>query len=209
MIVPPDKLISAATMATVEILRSWWRIRYPVYGLCMVLGLVMMWLPVKTFRDNDAWEDRLRAEGVPVQGVIDELVHKRRNSNTMHLRYELAGAERRAEVGCWEACYPAGTSVRIWVNPNDPGDFVTEFGTLSGHRGRVQGVIGAAGLVLFGSMVIAVLTRLDRRRRRQRDRRQRDWQRQQRDQRRQQIGYTRAGKRGKSSRRRRKNVDAK
>ena len=201
MSVPLDKWTSAATMATVEILRSWWRMRYPVYVLCIVAGLVMMWLPYKTFHDNNAWEDRLRAEGVPVQGVIDELVHKGRNSNTMHLRYELAGAERRAEVGCWEACHPAGTRVRIWVNPDDPGDFVTEFGTLSGHRGRVQGVIGAAGLVLSGSMLLAGFTRLGQRRR---DRRQRDWQRQQRDQRRQQIGRGRARTQGKPSRRWRK-----
>jgi hypothetical protein len=201
MIVPLDKWTSAASMATVEILRSWWRVRYPVYMLGIVAGLVMMWLPYKTFHDNDAWEDRLRAEGVPVQGVIDELVHKGRNSNTMHLRYELAGAELWAEVGCWEACHPADTPVRIWVNPDDPGDFVTEFGTLSGHRGRVQGGIGMAGLVLSGSMVLTAFTRLDQRRR---DRRQRDWQRQQRDQRRQQIVHARAGTQGKPSRRRRR-----
>ncbi|MGR6320325.1 DUF3592 domain-containing protein [Micromonospora soli] len=169
--------------------------------LCILVGLGMMWLPYKTWNDNDAWEDRLRAEGVPVQGVVDELVHKRRNSDTMHLRYEWARVERRAEVGCWEACLPAGTPVRIWVSPDDPGDFVTEFGTLSGHRGRVQGVIGAAGLVLFGSMVLAGFTRLDQRRR---DRRQRDWQRQQRDRRRQQIGHTRVRTQGKPSRRWRK-----
>lgn len=188
-------------MTTVQIFRTWWRVRYPFYLLGIMVGLVMIWLPFKTGNDNDAWEDRLRADGVPVQAVIDEFVHKGRNSDTMHLRYELAGAERRAEVGCWEACLPAGTQVRIWVNPEDAGDFVTEFGTLSGHRGRVQGVIGAAGLVLSGSMVLATVSRLDRQRR---DRRQRHWQQQERDQRRQQIGRARARTEGKPSRRWRK-----
>ncbi|WBB65207.1 DUF3592 domain-containing protein [Micromonospora sp. WMMD812] len=186
-------------MAAVEILRAWWRVRYPVYAVGILVGLVMMWLPVKTGNDNDAWEDRLRADGVPVQAVIDELIHKGRKSDTMHLRYEFGGAERRAEVGCWEVCLPAGTPVRIWVDPEDPGDFVTDFGTLSGHRGRVQGVIGAAGLILAGSMVLVGFTRLDRRRR---DRRQRDRQRQQRDQRRQEIGPARVGTKRKPSRRR-------
>jgi hypothetical protein len=186
-------------MTTVQILRSWWRVRYPVYLLGLVVGMVMMWLPFKTSQDNDAWESRLRIDGVPAQAVIDELVHKQRNSNTMHLRYEVAGAERRAEVGCWEVCLPAGTEVQVWVNPDDPADFVTEFGTLSGNRGRFQGVIGMAGLILFGSMVLAILTRLLARRR---DRRRQDWQRQQRDQRQRQFANARTATKRKPSRRR-------
>ncbi|MDG9678653.1 DUF3592 domain-containing protein [Micromonospora sp. DH14] len=169
-------------MATVQILRSWWRARYPLYALGLVVGLVMMRLPFKTSQDNDAWANRLRVDGVSAQAVVDELVHKRRN--TMHLRYEFGGAQRQAEVGCWEVCRPAGSAVRIWVNPNDPGDFVTEFGILSGHRGRPQGVVGAAGLVLSGWMALAVIAHVHQRRR---DRRRQDWQRQQRDQRRRQL----------------------
>ncbi|MEV4120943.1 DUF3592 domain-containing protein [Micromonospora sp. NPDC049645] len=165
--------------------------------LGLAVGLVMMWLPYKTFQDNDAWEGRLRVDGVPAQAVIEELVHKRRNSNTMHLRYEFAGAQRQAEVGCWEVCLPAGTAVRIWVNPDDPEDFVTEFGTLSGHRGRLQGVVGAAGLVLFGSMMFALFARIGQRRR---DRRQDEWQRQQRDQRQRQFTNARFGRKHKPSR---------
>lgn len=173
--------------------------RYPVYILGLAVGMVMMWLPIKTSQDNDAWESRLRVDGVPAQAVIDEFVHKRRNSNTMHLRYELAGAQRQAEVGCWEVCLPAGSAVRIWVNPNDPDDFVTEFGTLSGNRDRLQGVVGAAGLMLFGAMVLAVIARLYQRRR---DRRRHDWQRQQREQRQRQFANARAGRKRKPSRRR-------
>ncbi len=66
----------------------------------------------------------------------------------MHLSCEFAGVQRQAEVGCWEVCLAAGSTVRIWVNPVDPDDFVTDFGIRSGHRGRLQGVVGAAGLQL-------------------------------------------------------------
>ncbi|MEU8158447.1 DUF3592 domain-containing protein [Micromonospora sp. NPDC048986] len=182
-------------MATVQILRSWWLARYPVYALGLAVGLVMMWLPLKTFQDDDAWGRRLRVNGVPAQAVVDELVHKRRN--TMHLRYEFAGAQRQAEVGCWEVCLPAGSAMQIWVNPDDPEDFVTDFGILSGHRGRLQGVIGAAGLVLSGWMALATVARGYQRRR---DRRRQDWQRQQRDQRRRQPTNARAATKRKPSR---------
>ncbi|RAO25775.1 hypothetical protein ONO23_05768 [Micromonospora noduli] len=184
-------------MTTVQILRSWWRARYPVYALGLAVGLVMMWLPIKTFQDNDVWGRRLRVDGVPAQAVVDELVHKRRN--TMHLRYEFAGAQRQAEVGCWEVCLAAGSAMQIWVNPNDPQDFVTDFGILSGHRGRLQGVVGAAGLVLSGWMALAVVARGHQRRH---DRVRRDWQRQRQDQRQRRYGSVRAGRKRKPSRRR-------
>jgi hypothetical protein len=182
-------------MAAVQIMRTWWRVRYPVYTLGFLVGMVMMWLPFKTFQDNDAWGRRLRVDGVPAQAVVDELAHKRRS--TMHLHYEFAGAQRQAEVGCWEVCLSAGSAVRIWVNPNDPGDFVTDFGILSGHRGRLQGVVGAAGLVLSGWMALAVIARGYQRRR---DRLRQGWQQQQRDQRRRQSVKARAGTKRKPSR---------
>ncbi|MFI6244268.1 hypothetical protein ACIBEF_30850 [Micromonospora sp. NPDC050795] len=130
-----------------QILRSWWRVRYPVYALGLVVGMVMLWLP-------------------------------------------FAGAPRQAEVGCWEVCLAAGSAVRIWVNPDDPDDFVTDFGILSGHRGRLQGVVGAAGLVLSGWMALAVIAHLYQQRR---GHRRQDWQRQQRDQRQRQFANARAG----------------
>ncbi|MFJ2083725.1 DUF3592 domain-containing protein [Micromonospora chokoriensis] len=185
-------------MTTVKIVRIWWRMRYPAYLLGIVAGVVMMWLPVKTFDDHEAWGARLRDDGLPVQAVVYETVHKGRNSNTMHVRYQVGGAQRQAEVGCWEVCLPADAAVRIWVNPDDPDDFVTELGTLSGHRGRLQGVVGAAGLILAGTMLAAVVGRFLGRRR---DRRRRDWQSQQRDQRRRQFLNARGGTKRKPSRR--------
>lgn len=154
-----------------EVLRRWWRVGYPIYGIGLLAGLVMMWLPFKTYQDNEAWAERLRVDGTHVQGVVYKFVHKGRNSDTMHLRYEWAGAERRAEVPCGSVCHTkAGTAVGIWVNPDDPGDFVTDFGTLSGHRGQPQAGIGFAGLVLSGWGVLAAITRLDARRRARRRR---------------------------------------
>ncbi|MEV1158084.1 DUF3592 domain-containing protein [Micromonospora chokoriensis] len=185
-------------MTTVKIVRIWWRMRYPAYVLGIVAGVGMMWLPVKTFDDNEAWGARLRDDGLPVQAVVYATVHKGRNSNTMHVRYQVGAAQRQAEVGCWEVCLPADAAVRIWVNPDDPDDFVTEFGTLSGHRGRLQGVVGAAGLVLFGTMLAAVVGRFLGRRR---DRRRRDWQSQQREQRRRQFLDASGGTKRKPSRR--------
>ncbi|WFE51886.1 DUF3592 domain-containing protein [Micromonospora sp. WMMD1155] len=185
-------------MTVVKIVRIWWRWRYPAYLLGIVAGMVMMWLPLKTFDDQEAWETRLRADGVPIQAVIHETVYKARNSRTMHLRYQFAGVPHRAEVGCWEVCLPADTSVRIWVDPDDPEDFVTEFGTLSGHRGRLQGVIGAAGLILAGTTLAAVVGHFLGRRR---DRRRRAWQSQQREQRRRQFLNATGGTKRKPSRR--------
>ncbi|MDG4835039.1 DUF3592 domain-containing protein [Micromonospora sp. WMMD967] len=166
--------------------------------LGIAAGIAMFWLPMKTFDDNEAWETRLRSDGVPVQAVVHEIVHKGRSSNTMHLRYQVGGAQRQAEVGCWEVCLQADTAVRIWVNPDDPDDFVTEFGVLSGHRGRLQGVVGAAGLILAGTMLAAVIVRFFGQRR---DRRRRDWQSQQREERRRQFLNARGGTKRKPSRR--------
>jgi hypothetical protein len=167
-------------MSIMETLRNWWRLRYPFHVLGIVSGLLMLWLPYQTFLDENAWADRLRAEGVPARAVVHDLVRKARNSNTMHVRYEVADVLYRAEVACRQVCHPAGTPVQIWVSPDDPGDFVTDFGTLSGHRGRFQGVVGAAGFVLAVSMTGLAAARLSRQRR---DRRLRDRKREQREQR--------------------------
>lgn len=160
----------------VEILRRWW----PALGI--VAGLALIWVPFKTSLDNDAWGERLRAEGVQVQSTVYETEHGARNSNTMHLGYHVAGVRRRAEVACFQVCHPAGTAVRIWVSPDDPEDFVTDFGMLSGHRGRIQGGIGMAGLVLIVATGILVATRLSAMRR---ERRRQRWKSEQRNQRRQ------------------------
>ncbi|BEL06683.1 hypothetical protein Q0Z83_048740 [Actinoplanes sichuanensis] len=154
-----------------DFVRSWWELRLPFYGLGAVAGLLMVWLPYQTHLDNVAWGERLRQEGAPAQAVVYDLEHQPRNSNTMHLRYDAGGARHWTEVPCEQVCHPAGTPVAIWVSPADPSDFVTDFGVLSGHRGRVQGGIGVVGFVLFVSMALLTLDRLSRRRRDRRIRR--------------------------------------
>jgi hypothetical protein len=52
----------------------------------------------------------------------------------------------------------------LGVNPADPGDFVTDFGKLSGHRGRVQAALGALGFGVLVLTVPALLSRIPLRR---------------------------------------------
>ena len=82
----------------------------------------------------------------------------------MYFSYEVDGRTHAQEVACFEVCRAAGAEVPIWVNPADPGDFVTDFGQLSGHRGRVQGVLGVVGLAVLGVGVVLTLSRIRRRR---------------------------------------------
>ncbi|MEU8663716.1 DUF3592 domain-containing protein [Actinoplanes philippinensis] len=149
------------------------RLRWTVGVLGIVAGFAMMWLPYQTSLDNDAWARQLRARGAPAQATVHDVGYAARNSSTMYLDYDVAGVPHRAEVGCWQVCHPAGTRVSIWISPDDPADFATDFGVLSGHRGRIQGGIGMVGLVLFVSTVVVALARLSQRRR---DRQRRRWQ---------------------------------
>lgn len=117
----------------------------------------------------DDWKAELRSQGARTQAVVHDRVTKDGGnrsspSTTMYFRYEVAGRTHQTEVGCVEVCRVRGETVTIWVNRADPGDFVTDFDQLSGHRGRVQGVLGAVG---FGLLVVAVplvLSRLPLRR---------------------------------------------
>lgn len=128
--------------------------------LLVVAGGALLWLPLHTQYALDDWKTELRAEGVPARAVVYDRESKRGGSSTtMYLRYEMAGRTYEQELGCFEVCLPPGDVVPIWVNPTDPSDFVTDFDALSGHRGRIQGVIGAAGFVI---LVVAVLLTISR-----------------------------------------------
>lgn len=131
--------------------------------LLVVAGGALLWLPFHTQYALDDWQTELRATGVPTRAVVQDQVTKsggnRTSSSTMYFRYELAGRTYEQEVGCFEVCRSIGDEVSIWVNPADPSDFVTDFGQLSGHRGRIQGGLGAAG---FGILVVAVPLLLSR-----------------------------------------------
>lgn len=150
--------------------------RYPFYCLGILAGLALIWWPYSTQRNLDEWAVQLRQQGTPAEAVIYDQVTKSGgnrspNSETMHVRYDFADQTRVGEVGCWDVCWPAGTPVRIWVNPADPGDFVAEFGTLSGNRGRIQGGFGAAGFVLTVVSIGATILRLNQGRDNRLDRR--------------------------------------
>ncbi|WP_406077797.1 DUF3592 domain-containing protein [Micromonospora sp. NBC_00858] len=129
--------------------------------LLAVAGGALLWLPIRTQSALDDWKTELRVRGVPAQAVIYDRVTKRGGtSTTMYLRYEMAGRTYEREVGCFEVCRSAGDEVLIWVNPGDPNDFVTDFDALSGHRGRTQGVVGAAGFVILVVAVPLLLSRI-------------------------------------------------
>ncbi|MEV5769004.1 DUF3592 domain-containing protein [Micromonospora sp. NPDC052213] len=128
--------------------------------LLLVVGGALLWLPFHTQYALDDWKTDLRAQGVPARALVHDRVSKRGGtSTTMHVRYELSGRTYTREVACFEVCRSVGDEMRIWVNRGDPGDFVTDFDQLSGHRGRVQGGLGAVG---FGILVVAVPLTLSR-----------------------------------------------
>ncbi|WP_307871772.1 DUF3592 domain-containing protein [Micromonospora sp. U21] len=145
-------------------------LRRPVWAtvgcvLLVVAGGALLWLPMHTQSALDDWKTELRARGVPARAVVHDRVTKRGGtSTTMYLRYEMAGRTYEQEIGCFEVCRPAGDVVPIWVNRADPSDFVTDFDALSGHRGRIQGVLGAAGFVILVVAVPLTLSRIPFRR---------------------------------------------
>ncbi|WP_433494800.1 DUF3592 domain-containing protein [Micromonospora sp. CA-248089] len=149
-------------------------IRWPsplgiAYVLLAVAGGVLLWLPFHTQSALDDWGVTLRERGTPAQALVVDQVTKSggnrsSSSRTMYFRYVVDGRTHSQEVPCFEVCRATGTEVPIWVNPADPGDFVTDYGQLSGHRGRVQGVLGAVGLVALGTGVTLMLSRIQRRR---------------------------------------------
>jgi hypothetical protein len=126
-----------------------------VIGLLMVvLGGTLLWLPLHTHLELEDWGAELKTTGVPAQAVVYDRVtekggNRESSSTTMYLRYAVGGRAHRAEVGCVQVCLPPGDQVQIWVNPADPGDFVTDFDMLSGHRGRLQGGLGVVGIVVL------------------------------------------------------------
>ncbi|GAB3949647.1 hypothetical protein GCM10027614_48780 [Micromonospora vulcania] len=128
--------------------------------LLVVAGGALLWLPFHTQTALDDWGTELRVRGLPARAVVYDQVTKRGGSSqTMYFRYEVSGRTYEQEVACVEVCRSAGDQVPIWVNRADPTDFVTDFGQLSGHRGRFQGVLGAAG---FAVLVLAIPLLLSR-----------------------------------------------
>lgn len=136
-------------------------------ALLAVAGAALLWLPFHTQTALDDWGVTLRERGTPARAtVVDQVTESGGNrgssSSTMYFSYVVDGRTHSREVPCFEVCRAAGTEVPIWVNPADPGDFVTDFGQLSGHRGRVQGVLGVVGLVALGTGVVLTLSRIRR-----------------------------------------------
>lgn len=127
----------------------------------LATGAAPIFLPVHTQLELDDWAVELRRTGVPAQGYIFEQSISDRDRRTMHFRYQADGVTHQEGVGCWEVCPQPGVTVPIWYNADDPLDFVTDFGELSGDRGMAQGLLGVAGLVLVGVSVWLVFVARD------------------------------------------------
>ncbi len=150
---------------------QWWRAI--AWSALLVIGAALLYLPYKTQRELDRWRVELRERGHPAQAHVYYYEEKRRGrrlSQAMFVTYDIRGRSHQQEVPCYSACLSAGQAMSIFVNPDDPSDFVTEYRELSGNRGRVQGVLGAVG---FSAMLLAALALIlpavpsrDRRRRR-------------------------------------------
>ncbi|SIQ59585.1 hypothetical protein [Micromonospora avicenniae] len=126
-------------------------------GLLLVVGALLLWLPIHTQNALDDWAVELRAGGEPAQAIIYDRITTARGKTTMYFRYDFDRRTYEQEVPCVEVCRSYGEKVRIWVNRSDPTDFVTDFEQLSGHRGRLQAGLGAAG---FAALLLGALTTL-------------------------------------------------
>ncbi|MGB2567635.1 hypothetical protein ACPFP2_04160 [Micromonospora citrea] len=122
----------------------------------LLLGAVLLWLPFQTSREQDRWAVELRERGRPAQAYVYD-VQTRRSRTTAYVRYELDGVTHEQEVACMEVCPAWRSTVPIWVSRTDPGNFVTDYGQLSGHRGRIQAVLGAVGFVLLAVPLVGLL----------------------------------------------------
>ncbi|MGC5020384.1 DUF3592 domain-containing protein [Micromonospora sp. DT47] len=137
--------------------------RAVLYPTFLLLGAALLYVPVDNELRLDRWRDELREHGQPTQAVVYDQVtkpggNKTGASSTMYFRYDLDGVTHEQEVACFEVCLPPGTTASIWVSRTDPGDFVTDFDQLSGHRGRIQGVVGAVGFGVLALTVGALVT---------------------------------------------------
>ena len=137
-------------------------VRWPVllWTCCVLVGGSLLYLPLHTHRDLERWAAELRRTGVPAQAYVFDRI-TRDGRTTMYLRFAAGGLVREEAIGCEPVCLEAGATPRIWYDPADPGDFVTDFGRLSGDRGDVQGVLGVVGFFVTLAGVGMIAIRID------------------------------------------------
>ncbi|MEV0805341.1 hypothetical protein [Micromonospora sp. NPDC050200] len=122
----------------------------------LITGAALLYVPFHTGYEQDRWAEELRERGRPAQAYVYDVQTKNRGT-TMFFRYELDGVTHEQEVACMEVCLPWRSTTPIWVSRTDPSDFVTDFGQLSGHRGRFQGGVGAVGFVILAFPLVGLV----------------------------------------------------
>ena len=101
----------------------------------IALGAALITVPFATRRSMDAHAARLRLNGVEALADVTDRIQHRSGKNiprevTINLTYTHAGLVYREEIRCEKGCRTNGQSVRIWLDREDPRDFVTEWGDL-------------------------------------------------------------------------------
>jgi hypothetical protein len=116
----------------------------------LVTGVLLVYQPFRRAHELDRYGDQLRRTGERVQAVVVARVeqdgHKRKL--VCHLGYDFHSVSYQDAVDC-ENADPGSRAVLIWVNPNDPHDYVTQDGVLSGTRNTVAFLLGVLGAALI------------------------------------------------------------
>ena len=145
--------------------------RWLVGTAVLVFGGFLVYQPFHHASALEHYAAHLRATGVETPTTVQwEQTGTDRRGNPIYepfLWYHTGDDDNpHLEPYACDLCPRQGGTVRIWVNPNDPLDFVDENGTLSGDRNRSQALIGFLGLgtvVLgFAILVLPVPRRLRR-----------------------------------------------
>jgi hypothetical protein len=138
-------------------------LRWTLAVAALVGGGLLMYEPFRHAHELDRYGDHLRQIGAQVRATVaaPQVPIRTRNSryrSVTYLDFEFHGQRFRDDFACDRpGCPRPGATVLIWVNPNDPHDFVDQYGTLSGNRnGRRQafGVVGL-GMVVAGIAIVA------------------------------------------------------
>jgi hypothetical protein len=119
-------------------------------GLSLVVGVPVV------HAANGAETARLRAEGTEVDATVLDARDRSRVGAVIEVRYGVAGRQFQTLTRCQgglQSCPPEGSTMRLFVDRNDPQRFVTDYGQLDNLRGGLRLVAALAfgvALTIFG-----------------------------------------------------------
>jgi hypothetical protein len=131
--------------------------RWVLSAAILVGGAYLVYRPFQWSAELAGYADQLRRSGEPIEAHA--MVHvesytgykgQRKSYTVVELDYEFHDTKHRLPLDCDSPCPHDGDKVMIWVNPNDPVDYVDQYGTLSGDRNDFPALLGLAGIgVIF------------------------------------------------------------